>query len=114
MDNKTRAYWIATISVACLMTISGAMAITHALPMRKALAHLGYPPYFLNILGVGKLIGLPVLVTPGLPKLKEWAYAGFSITILSACYRVHLHLIFGESRREQAASMPLRRLGPQR
>jgi hypothetical protein len=93
MGNKTRIYWVATISVASVMAISGALAITHAPPMRKALAHLGYPSYFLDILGVGKLIGLPVLLSPGMPRLKEWAYAGFSITILSACYS---HLSAGD------------------
>ncbi len=54
--------------------------------MMKALAHLGYPPYFSNLLGAGKLVGVYVLLAPGLVKLKEWAYVGFGITVLSACY----------------------------
>ena len=93
MRRKTVTYWAATIFVAGIMTISGGLAITHASPMMKALAHLGYPRYFSNLLGVGKLAGVCVLLAPGLPRIKEWAYAGFAITILSACYS---HLCSGD------------------
>jgi hypothetical protein len=68
------------------MGISGGLAITHAAPMMKALTHLGYPPYFANLLGIGKIAGVFVLLAPGMPRLKEWAYVGCSITILSATY----------------------------
>src|SRR5258708_7836714 len=93
MRGKTVTYWSATIFVAGIMTISGGLAITHASPMMKALAHLGYPRYFSNLLGVGKLAGVCVLLAPGLPRIKEWAYTGFAITILSACYS---HLCSGD------------------
>lgn len=84
-ENKT-TYWISTGFAMSIMTVSGVLAITHAPPMMKALAHLGYPAYFSDLLGVGKLAGICVLVAPGIVKLKEWAYAGFGITVLSACY----------------------------
>jgi hypothetical protein len=92
---KTKAtfYWIATVFVAFIMTISGVLAITHAPSMMKALAHLGYPPYFSDLLGVGKLIGVCVLLAPGIAKLKEWAYVAFGITVLSASYS---HLLSGD------------------
>ncbi len=61
MKKKT-TYWIATALVACVMTVSGALAITHAPPMMKALAHLGYPPYFSNLLGVAKLLGVSIFL----------------------------------------------------
>jgi hypothetical protein len=86
MNKRTVTYWIATAFVAFLMTASGVLAISHAPPFMKALAHLGYPPYFSNLLGIGKITGVCVLLSPGLAKLKEWAYAAFGITILSACY----------------------------
>lgn len=86
MKTKIIAYWIATTLVALVMTISGVMAIIHAPPMMKALAHLGYPPYFANLLGIGKMAGVCVFLLPGLLKFKEWVYAGFGITILSAAY----------------------------
>jgi len=86
MKLKTVTYWLTTTFVALILGISGGMSIAHAAPLMKALKHLGYPEYFANILGVGKVIGLIVFLAPGMPRLKEWAYAGFSITVLSACY----------------------------
>ena len=90
---KKTAYWIATIFVGFIMTASGVLALTHASAMMKALAHLGYPVYFSNLLGVAKLCGVCVLLVPGWARLKEWAYVGFGITILSACYS---HLLSGD------------------
>jgi hypothetical protein len=81
-----RTYWLATAFVSCIMTISGTLAVTHAPPMMRALAHLGYPPYFSDLLGIAKLSGVCVLLAPGLVKLKEWAYVGFGITVISASY----------------------------
>jgi hypothetical protein len=39
------------------------------------LAHLGYPTYFATIIGVWKLLAVTAILAPGLPRLKEWAYA---------------------------------------
>lgn len=74
------------------MAISGVLALTHMPAMMKALARLGYPVYFSNLLGAAKLLGVCVLLLPRLPRLKEWAYVGFGITVLSACYS---HLLTG-------------------
>ncbi len=74
---KTTIYWIATLFVACIMTISGVLALIHSPDMMTALAHLGYPPYFSNLLGVSKLVGVSVLLVPGIARFKEWAYVGF-------------------------------------
>src|SRR5713226_7682440 len=93
MKQRSIAYWTATVFVSCVIGISDILAITHAGLMMKALAHLGYPRYFSNLLGIGKLAGVCVLLAPGLPRIKEWAYAGFAITILSACYS---HLCSGD------------------
>jgi hypothetical protein len=90
---KTTIYWAATLFVAGIMTISGVLALNHSPGMTTALAHLGYPPYFSNLLGVAKLIGVCVILVPGIARLKEWAYVGFGITILSASYS---HLLSGD------------------
>lgn len=86
MKLRKITYWVATVFVALILGISGGMAIAHNASLMTALAHLGYPEYFSNILGVGKLIGIIVFLAPRMTRLKEWAYAGFSITILSTCY----------------------------
>ena len=54
--------------------------------MMRALAHLGYPPYFSDLLGIAKLSGVCILLAPGFVKWKEWAYVGFGITVISASY----------------------------
>ena len=41
------------------------------------ITHLGYPVYFLTILGIWKILGVIALLIPKFPLLKEWAYAGF-------------------------------------
>jgi hypothetical protein len=61
--------------------------------MMDGLAHLGYPAYFANLLGAAKLLGVCALLVPGLPRIKEWAYVGFAITIVSAAYS---HLLSGD------------------
>ena len=45
---------------------------------------LGYPAYFLTLLGVAKVIGIIVLLLPNFNRLKEWAYAGFTIDCIAA------------------------------
>jgi hypothetical protein len=50
-----------------------------------AFAHLGFPPYFKVELTVAKILGVLALVIPTVPfKVKEFAYAGFAITLVSA------------------------------
>jgi len=47
---------------------------------------LGLPNYIRIELTVFKIIGLIVLLVPGFSmRIKEWAYAGFGITFISAC-----------------------------
>jgi hypothetical protein len=48
------------------------------------LHHLAYPAYFALLLGAGKLAGAIVITAPGLPRLKEWAYAGFFFDLTAA------------------------------
>lgn len=48
------------------------------------MAHLGYPLYFLTLLGVWKVLGAVAILVPGYPRLKEWAYAGMIFDISSA------------------------------
>jgi hypothetical protein len=86
MKNRAITYWVATSIITLVLGISGFMALIHLPSMMVALAHLGYPAYFSNILGIGKIVGLIIVLIPNAPRLKEWAYAGFTITILSACY----------------------------
>jgi uncharacterized membrane protein YphA (DoxX/SURF4 family) len=56
--------------------------------MVAGMAHLGYPAYFMLILGVWKILGGVAILVPGLRLVKEWAYAGmmFDLTGASASH----------------------------
>jgi hypothetical protein len=56
--------------------------------------HLGFPPYFLVIKGVGSLLAAPVFVLPGMQLIKEWAYFGTFLIYISA---IVSHLAVGDS-----------------
>ena len=50
-----------------------------------AFVHLGFPAYFKVELTVAKILGVLALVIPTVPfKVKEFAYFGFAITLVSA------------------------------
>jgi hypothetical protein len=66
--------------------------------------NLGYPIYFLTILGIWKILGVVVVLTPKLPLLKEWAYAGFFFAMSGA---VLSHIAAGNSMSEIFPSLLL-------
>lgn len=81
-------YWVFTILFAGLMIFS---AIPNIMldenTMEIFVKGLGYPAYFIQLLGVGKLIGSIAILIPGLNKtLKEWAYAGLCYDLIGAIY----------------------------
>jgi len=53
--------------------------------MKGAFAHLGLPDYFRIELTVAKILGVLALLMPNVPyKIREFAYFGFGITLVSA------------------------------
>jgi uncharacterized membrane protein YphA (DoxX/SURF4 family) len=86
MKARNIFFWITTAWVAGIMGISGGLSVAHTRSMMEGFAHLGYPAYFANLLGVAKLLGVCALLVPGFARIKEWAYTGFAITIISASY----------------------------
>jgi uncharacterized membrane protein YphA (DoxX/SURF4 family) len=47
-------------------------------------AILGYPLYFIYIIGIAKMLGAIAIVVPHFPRLKEWAYAGIVFNMTGA------------------------------
>ncbi len=76
-------YWISTAIVALMMTYSAYAYLTQP-AIREAFHHLGFPDYFRIELAVAKLIGVLLLLLPVGTRIKEWTYAGFAITFISA------------------------------
>jgi uncharacterized membrane protein YphA (DoxX/SURF4 family) len=86
MKTRETVCAIATAWVVGIMTVTGVLSVAHTKSMMAGFAHLGYPAYFANLLGIAKLLGVCALLTPRMPRIKEWAYAGFAIVIISASY----------------------------
>jgi hypothetical protein len=84
MNGKNITYWIATLLVCGFMTFAAISYLSNDPKIAAGFASLGYPRYFIAVLGVAKLLGVLALIVPGLPLLKEWAYAGFTFTFIGA------------------------------
>ena len=66
--------------------------------------HLGYPLYFLNIIGVWKILGVIAILIPGFKLVKEWAYAGFFFVMSGALFS---HIASGDSLKEEGPAIVL-------
>ena len=86
MSEKTRSigYWITTLLGPASFVVGGTLFLTQGEQQVATLAHLGYPAYLLYILGFWKWLGAVTVVMPGLPLVKEWAYAGFFFELTGA------------------------------
>ena len=77
-------YWIATVWLSLGMTATGLVQISKGSGEGVFGANLGYPAYFLMILGVWKILGVIAILIPKFPLQKEWAYAGFFFIMTGA------------------------------
>ncbi len=84
MKAKDIAYWVTTVLAALLVLWSSWLDLSRAPAVLEGMRHLGYPDYLAPILGVWKLLALPAILAPGLPRLKEWAYAGVFFDLTGA------------------------------
>jgi DoxX-like family len=86
-------FWISTVVFALQMGFT-AYAQLRLPQVAGEFARLGFPAYFRIELSWAKFAGLAVLLIPAVPaRVKEWAYAGFAFTLVSA---VLAHLAAGE------------------
>jgi hypothetical protein len=76
-------FWIST-ALFCLQIAFTAFAQLRLPQVAEAFAHLGFPDYFRVELSFAKFLGVVLLLAPVPARLKEWAYAGFAITLGSA------------------------------
>lgn len=81
---KKIIYWIATIWLALGMVSTGAVQLLKAEAEVANITKLGYPVYFLTILGTWKILGVIAVLLPRFPLVKEWAYAGFFFAMSGA------------------------------
>lgn len=91
--SKRIAYWVSTGLLTFGMLSGGIAQLIRAEVNVDGIVHLGYPLYFMTILGTWKILGVIALLIPGYSLLKEWAYAGFFFAMTGA---VTSHLIVGD------------------
>jgi uncharacterized membrane protein YphA (DoxX/SURF4 family) len=77
-------YWFFTLWLALGMASTGIVQLMRSSDEVVRIGHLGYPVYFLTMLGIWKILGVAAVLAPGFPRLKEWAYAGFFFAMSGA------------------------------
>jgi len=87
------AYWIVTILMAALMLVASIPDVISHPEAVEIFQHLGYPAYLLPFIGVAKILGVITILAPGVPRLKEWAYAGLVFDLIGAFYS---HIAVGD------------------
>src|SRR5262245_16249642 len=81
---KSITYWMTTGLVVFAMFSGGIAELAHRPETIDGMKQLGYPVYLVMILGFWKLLGSLALVVPGVPRVKEWAYAGIFFNMTGA------------------------------
>lgn len=83
-------YWIFTVLLIAMMLMS---AVTSFMPNPQGeamMSAIGYPYNVLHLLAIAKILGIIALLAPGFPRIKEWAYAGFTFDLMGAIYAFYM------------------------
>ncbi len=86
MKSTKIIYWIFTILLAALMLLSAFSSFKVTAEGEAMMKHLGFFYGVLRLLSVAKILGVITILIPGFPRLKEWAYAGFTFDLIGAIY----------------------------
>ncbi len=97
-------YWISTIWLALGMVSTGIVQVFKVEAEVDNMTQLGYPIYFLTLLGIWKMLGVVAVLIPKFPLLKEWAYAGFFFAMSGATFS---RIASGDSMNEMFPSLLL-------
>ena len=90
MDNKRTIFnWVTSALLAFGMLSGGIAQLMRFEPNKEGMLRLGYPLYFMSIIGTWKILGVVIIMLPKLKLLKEWTYAGFFF-LLSGATLSHL------------------------
>lgn len=101
---KKIAYWFFTLWLSLGMVSTGIVQLLKSTDEIAKINHLGYPVYFLTMLGIWKLLGVVAVLVPKYTLLKEWAYAGFFFSMSGAFFS---HIALGDPMSETFPSLLL-------
>jgi uncharacterized membrane protein YphA (DoxX/SURF4 family) len=79
-------YWASTIWLALGMVSTGIVQLLRVKEDVNFIIQMGYPDYFLTIIGTWKILGAIAVLIPKFTLLKEWAYAGFFFIMSGAVF----------------------------
>ena len=93
---KSIVYWTTTILIAFFIGSGGIAQLAHVKATVDGFVRiLGYPAYFVTILGFWKVAGAIAILVPRFPRLKEWAYAGIFFDLTGAVASVAAVGVYG-------------------
>jgi len=79
-------FWITSIVIAIAFFVTGVGNLVPFKHIARDMTHLGYPSYFLKILGSWKILAAVTILIPKIPRVKEWAYAGMILDLTGAAF----------------------------
>lgn len=80
----TVIFWITTVLIFLMEGVMPALTGQSELA-KEGIRHLGYPDYFGLMLVSYKMLGSLMIILPKIPnRIKEWAYAGLALELISA------------------------------
>jgi uncharacterized membrane protein len=82
--SRAMTYWGSTLLLGTEGIVGGVLALIRFPAYTGIITHLGYPRYFMSIIGVWYTLAGLALLVPRFPRLKEWAYAGLIINYTGA------------------------------
>lgn len=82
-NKKNIAYWVTT-GLLCFCMLGGIGQLFQVKQVVAGFAPLGYPNYFISIIGFWKVMAIIAILLPKRPLLKEWAYAGVFFVMTGA------------------------------
>ncbi len=84
MRSNRIAYWLITAVLAFCIGTGGAAELLRVPENVQGLEALGYPEYFIVLIGTWKVLAAIAVLAPRFPRLKEWAYAGMFFNMTGA------------------------------
>ncbi|MDN5286100.1 MAG: hypothetical protein JWR38_2374 [Mucilaginibacter sp.] len=77
-------YWIITAILSFCIFSGGLAQAVKVKGVVQGFKPLGYPNYFISLIGVWKMLGVVAILIPQFKLLKEWAYAGIFFVMSGA------------------------------
>ena len=86
MKKANTIYWVVTGLFGAFMLFSAIPDLILTPEAKEFIGRLGYPDYFIRMIGISKTLGVIAILIPGYPRIKEWAYAGLFYDLAAAVW----------------------------